>query len=150
MPAKRFESAGPVGRYWLAHCEGFAVRGGAEGVVEELIRDSDPHVTTRLVVRTGGRRRKIVSAGSVAAIVPAERLVLVEPAPRRNLPRPSLPTASLAKLRPPARRGVRAVAALTRGAARRGRPASDVLVRSFRILGAELRASAALLRRKVR
>ena len=52
MAAARFEGSGPVARYWLANCEGFRVRGGLSGTVEELLRDSDPHVTTRLVVRT--------------------------------------------------------------------------------------------------
>jgi hypothetical protein len=147
MAATQFESAGPVGRYWLAHCEGFAVRGGADGVVEELIRDADPHVTTRLVVRTGHRRRKVVPAGSVAVVVPAERLVVVERARRRHPRRPPLPTPSLARLRPPVRRAQRAVLRSARGAARLARPTSAVLVRSLRMLGAELRASAALLLR---
>ena len=53
--------------------KGFAVEGAARGVVEELQRDDDPHVTTRLVVRTRGGRRKIVQAASIATVVPAER-----------------------------------------------------------------------------
>ena len=62
MTVTRFEGTDPVSRYWLAHCEGFAVEGAARGVVEELQRDEDPHVTARLVVRTRGGRRKIVQA----------------------------------------------------------------------------------------
>jgi hypothetical protein len=150
MAATRFEGAGPVAKYWLAHCEGFAVRGGAQGFVEELIHDADPHETTRLVVRTGHRRRRVVSAGSVAAVVPAERLVVVERPRRvrRRIRRPPLPTPSLARLRPPARGARRAVVAFARRTAPLARPFAELLVQSLRLLGAELRASAALLLRK--
>jgi hypothetical protein len=147
MAATRFEGAGPVARYWLAHCEGFAVRGGADGVVEELIHDGDPHVTTQLVVRTGHRRRKVVSAVAVDAVVPAEKLVLVERT-RRQVGRPPLPAPSLARLRPPARGARRAVLRGVRHAARLAQPASAVLIRSLRLLGAEVKASVALVLRK--
>jgi hypothetical protein len=85
MTETRFEGSSPVARYWLAKCEGFAVQGGARGVVEELIRDADPFVTTRLVVRKGRSRRTVVPADAVAAVDPAERVVFVEP--RRRKPR---------------------------------------------------------------
>ena len=149
MGAERFEGAGPVARYWLAHCEGFAVRGGADGVVEELIRDADPHVTTRLVVRTGRRRRRVVSAGSVAAVVPAEKLVLVERPPRakRRIRRPPLPTSSLTRLVPPTRRARGELVAFARVTAQLARPFAGLLIHSLRLLGAELRASVALLQR---
>jgi hypothetical protein len=78
MAETRFEGRSPVARYWLSKCEGFAVTGGERGVVEELIRgDADPFVTTRLVVRTGRRRRAVVPAEAVAAVDPAERVVFV-------------------------------------------------------------------------
>jgi hypothetical protein len=77
MAETRFEGRSPVARYWLSKCEGFAVTGGEHGVVEELIRDADPFVTTRLVVRTGRRRRAVVPAEAVAAVDPAERVVFV-------------------------------------------------------------------------
>src|SRR5206468_2287218 len=67
MAETRFEGRSPVARYWLSKCEGFAVTGGTHGVVEELIRDADPFVTTRLVVRTGRRRRSVIPADAVAA-----------------------------------------------------------------------------------
>jgi hypothetical protein len=123
MTVTRFEGASPVARYWLANCEGFAVKGDARGVVEALIRDSDPHVTTRLVIRTPTRRRKIVPTGRVAAVVPAERVLVVGRAHRRRGRRPRPPiglataevrtrarsvAAALAAAGPPARSAVRA------------------------------------------
>src|SRR6266446_6346256 len=84
MAVTWFEGGGPVARYWLANCEGFVVKGGAHGVVEELIRDADPHVTTRLVIRTRARRRRIISASAVSTVVPADSVLIV--AHRRRLP----------------------------------------------------------------
>ena len=95
MTESRFEGEGPVGRYWLANCEGFVVTGGAHGVVEGLIRDFDPHVTTRLVVRTRMRRRRVLPASKVVEVVPAEQLLVVERR-ERELSLPSVaPAASL-------------------------------------------------------
>jgi len=167
MTVARFEGTGPVARYWLGKCEGFAVTGGAHGVVEELIRDDDPHVTTRLVVRTRGHRRQIVPAGAVASVVPAERTLVVAkprrpPREHRELPRPSLaPVAAraasgAARLGPPARVAAahaatlgppaRAAAiALARAAEKHGRHAAVVLARSLRILVREALATGAML-----
>jgi hypothetical protein len=150
MAVTRFEGEGPVARYWLANCEGFAVKGGAHGVVEELIRDADPHVTTRFVVRTRTRRRKIVSASAVSAVVPAEKLVVVarERRPPR-IRRPPLHLPSAAPLGPPARSAARAagrmLVTLVRIARRFARPAAAVLANSLRLLAAEARASGAML-----
>jgi hypothetical protein len=86
MAVTRFDGGGPVARYWLANCEGFVVQGGARGVVEELIRDADPHVTTRLVIRTRARRRRIISAGAVSEVVPADGVLIVSrPRARRRM-----------------------------------------------------------------
>ena len=71
MAETRFEGRSPVGRYWLSKCEGFAVTGGERGVVEELIRDADPFVTTRLVVRTGDGAAPCAGRGSCASIRPS-------------------------------------------------------------------------------
>ena len=172
MTVARFEGTGPVARYWLAKCEGFAVTGGARGVVEELIRDNDPHVTTRLVVRTRGRRRRIVPAGAVATVVPAERTLVVArprkpPRVRRAVQLPSVsPVATRAasaasRLGPPARSAAAHAAALgppARGAAlvlgrvaaRNGRRAGAVLAVSLRLLATEALATAALVVRSVR
>jgi hypothetical protein len=79
MTVTRFEGGGPVARYWLPNCEGFLVKGGARGVVEDLIHDADPHVTTGLVIRTRTRRRKIISTSTVATVVPAESVLIVSP-----------------------------------------------------------------------
>src|SRR3954454_17436234 len=94
MAETRFEGRSPVGRYWLSKCEGFAVTGGERGVVEELIRDADPFVTTRLVVRTGRRRRAVVSAEAVAAVDPAERVVFIAPARRKQYTRTAMTRAA--------------------------------------------------------
>ena len=91
MSAARFEGEGPVGRYWLANCEGFSVKGDARGVVKELIHDSDSLVPTRLVVRTRSRRRMIVSADAVTSVVPANRVLVIERRQeRRQERRPAL------------------------------------------------------------
>src|SRR4051794_2733244 len=159
MADERFEGTGPVARYWLANCEGFAVRGGVQGTVEELLRDADPFVTSRLVVRRG-RRRTVVPVEAVAVVIPAERTVLVE---RRQSARPATArtataaravgaattTALAATNRTVASAGPPARTALA-SANRRLRPlahaardvagyAAAVLVESFRSLAGELR-----------
>src|SRR4051812_47131674 len=114
MAETRFEGRSPVGRYWLSKCEGFAVTGGERGVVEELIRDADPFVTTRLVVRTGRRRRAVVPAEAVAAVDPAERVVFVARARRDHHTRTAVTRAAAG-----ARRGGAARAAPGMGKAGR-------------------------------
>src|SRR5262249_61894627 len=89
MAATRFEGRGPVARYWLAHCEGFAVEGGAHGIVEELLTDVDPPATSRLLVRTRRGRLRVIPVSAVATVSPAERTVVVngrspKPKPRRT------------------------------------------------------------------
>jgi hypothetical protein len=94
MAVTRFEGGGPVARYWLANCEGFAVKGDARGVVQALIHDADSPVPTRLVVRTRSRRRMVVSSDAVTSVVPASRVLVVERRrARRHVPRPSRPVA---------------------------------------------------------
>lgn len=167
MTVARFEGTGPVARYWLGKCEGFAVTGGARGVVEELIRDDDPHVTTRLVVRTRAHRRRIVAAGAIASVVPAERtLVVAKPRkPRRvhrERPRPSLaPIASraasgAARLGPPAQAAAvraatlgpparAAVITLARAGEKHGRRAAVALAQSLRLFAREALATGTML-----
>jgi len=150
MTATRFEGGGPVARYWLANCEGFLVKGGARGVVEDLIHDADPHVTTRLVIRTRTRRRKIISASTIATVVPAESVLIVSPRSAR---------VRVAVLRIAARRIVSAVPPTRMallGVRRQAvtfasvgwmvaRPMLLVLARSFRILAVESRATGRML-----
>src|SRR4051794_21841620 len=114
MAETRFEGRSPVGRYWLSKCEGFAVTGGERGVVEELIRDADPFVTTRLVVRTGRRRRAVVPAEAVAAVDPAERVVFIARTQRKHSTRTAMTRAAAG-----ARRGVATRAAPAMGSAGR-------------------------------
>jgi hypothetical protein len=83
MAVTRFEGTGPVARYWLAHCEGFAVEGGARGVVEELLYDANPHLTSRLRVRTRRGRTRVIPVSAVASVSPAERTLIVHE-PRRD------------------------------------------------------------------
>lgn len=66
--------------YWLAHCEGYRVDspGGRIGLVEEVHRDESERAES-LAVLAGmyGRRRLIIHASEVEAIVPhAERVFL--------------------------------------------------------------------------
>lgn len=146
MAAMRFEGRDPVGRYWLAHCEGFAVEGGAHGVVQELLHDTNPHVTARLLVRTKRGRTRVIPASAIATVSPAERTLVVHE--RRQKPKPQRHTMkrtwrsiraaaawSAARLRPHARAGAAASWPLVRGTA-------VVLAGSFRRLAAELRATA--------
>jgi hypothetical protein len=126
MAVTRFEGEGPVARYWLANCEGFVVKGGAHGVVEELIRDADPHVTTRLVIRTRARRRRVISASAVSTVVPADSVLIVsrrrarEHTRQQRLP---LPTVRVEAVRAEAVRVVAKVGPLTRAAVKRVVPA---------------------------
>jgi hypothetical protein len=138
MAATRFEGSGPVARYWLANCEGFAVRGGAHGTVEELLRDADPFVTTRLVVRRG-RRRTVIPAASVAAVVPDERVVVVERPRREPRVRPAV-AASARRAGDVAIPAVRSAAASARTATERsaaiaGPPVRAALARAAAVLG---------------
>jgi hypothetical protein len=143
MTVTRFEGRDPVARYWLANCEGFAVEGAARGVVEELQRDDDPHVTARLVVRTRGGRRKIVPAASIASVVPADRVLVVERKPRGRPQLPHVPVARtvakpLAAARPPVTAALRDVGA---GLAELASPAVAAVAHSFGLFAAELRAT---------
>jgi hypothetical protein len=163
MAVARFEGTDPVLRYWLANCTGFAVEGAERGVVEALLRDADPHVTTRLVVRTRRGRRTIVSAASIAAVVPAERVLVVEPErrePREPREWPRLRAArrraaatagtearKLAAAGPPARA---AVAAAGRRLVRVAAPAAVVVAHSLGALAGELSATARMGLRSVR
>jgi hypothetical protein len=87
MAVTRFEGTGPVARYWLAHCEGFAVEGGARGVVEELLCDANPHLTSRLLVRTRRGRTRVIPVSAVASVSPAERTLVVHEPRRKPKPR---------------------------------------------------------------
>jgi hypothetical protein len=154
MAVTRFEGTGPVARYWLAHCEGFAVEGGARGVVEELLRDANPHLTSRLLVRTRRGRLRVIPVSAVATVSPAERTLVVNEQQPKPKPKPrtsprrvhrmvtrttaatrSLLHSALQALRPHARAGAAAVWPLVHATA-------VVLGGSFRLLATELRATA--------
>ena len=80
----RFGRTSPVLRYWLAHSEGFAVSGGAKGVVDRLVRNGDPHQPAALVVRRGRRRVRTIDAATVVAVFPDRKLLLVEKKKQRR------------------------------------------------------------------
>jgi hypothetical protein len=125
-----FDRTSPVTRYWLAHCEGFAVRGATRGTVRELVCDDDELVPYALVVRRRARRPRRVDASAVAAVVPAERLLILERKRRRPLPRPRLPHVP----RPPVAAVARPVLTEAR---RRLEPVALYALASFRRLAAE-------------
>ena len=156
MTVTRFEGTGPVAQYWLAHCEGFAVEGGTRGVVEELMHDDNPHLTSRLLVRTRRGRTRLIPVGAVTTVSPAERTLVVReprPAPKPERQRTwsrrarlvvaharPLVHAAVDKARPRLRGAVAAVWPVAHAAA-------VVLRGSFRRLATELRATADGLRR---
>ena len=76
--AARFDRSSPVLWYWLGRCEGFTVAGATRGVVEEVVSDGDPNLPDAIVVRTRSRRSRTIRVPSVAWVVPAERLLIVE------------------------------------------------------------------------
>jgi hypothetical protein len=76
--SKRFDASSPVTRYWIANCVGFSIAGGGHGVVERILADSDPHSPSLLEVRTGRRRVRRVPTSAVIAVVPSEKVVVVD------------------------------------------------------------------------
>jgi len=141
MAVTRFEGRGPVARYWLAHCEGFAVEGGARGVVEELLHDVSPHLTSRLLVRTRRGRVRVVPVSAVAIVSPAERTLVVHdrrPKPRQKTSSRHLRravTRTSAAVRPRLGSAVTALRTVVRATA-------ALLGGSFRQLATELRTTA--------
>lgn len=115
-----FGRGSPVLDYWLAHSEGFRVRGRRGSAVVETVFVSPHGRVTALEVRGRlVRRRRVIPAASVQEVVPAERL-LVATRPLRARARTWFAIAARAA-RPGARRlgalalrGVRADAALLR------------------------------------
>lgn len=75
--ARRFNRSSPVARYWLAHCEGFRVRGPLKGTVEQVVAGPDLETAQALVVRTRRRRRNI-AVEAVDVVVPASREIVVD------------------------------------------------------------------------
>jgi hypothetical protein len=111
--ARRFDAASPVARYWLAHCEGFRVRGPLKGTVEAVVATADLQTAQALVVRTRGRTRN-VPVEAVDVVVPASREIVVD---ARQV-EPSAASAARAHSRAVARSGSRAVTAAAATTAR--------------------------------
>lgn len=83
--SRRFDAASPVTRYWIANCVGFSVSGGGRGTVERILTDRNPHDPSLLEVRTSHRRVCRVPTSAVIAVVPQEKLLVVD---RRRRLRP--------------------------------------------------------------
>jgi hypothetical protein len=84
--SRRFPASSPVTRYWLANCVGFSLAGGGRGTVERVLADDNPHDASLLEVRTGRRRVRRVPTSAVVAVVPSERLLVVDHRRRRLMP----------------------------------------------------------------
>jgi hypothetical protein len=76
--SKRFAASSPVTRYWLANCVGFSLAGGGRGTVERILADHDPNDPSVLEVRTGRRRVRRVPTSAVIAVVPQEKVIVVD------------------------------------------------------------------------
>lgn len=75
-PDRSFPNGSPVCEYWLTRCEGFTVQAGHRmlGVVEEIAHDGA--YSEAIVLRKGRRRRRVLPAHDVLAVVPARRVLL--------------------------------------------------------------------------
>ena len=76
--SRRFDAASPVTRYWLANCVGFSLAGGGRGTVERVLADGNPYDPEMLEVRTGHRRVRRVPTSAVIAVVPQEKVLVVD------------------------------------------------------------------------
>src|SRR5256885_6132466 len=89
--SRRFDATSPVTRYWLANCVGFSLAGGGRGTVERALADGNPQAPSLLEVRTSYRRVRRVPTSAVTAVVPQEKLLVVDrrrmltPDRKRNL-----------------------------------------------------------------
>jgi hypothetical protein len=89
--SRRFDARSPVTRYWLSHCVGFSLAGGGHGTVERVLADGDPHDPSVLEVRMGHRRVRRVPTSAVIAVVPQDKVLVVDrrrrlmPDRKRNL-----------------------------------------------------------------
>jgi hypothetical protein len=84
--SRRFAAPSPVARYWLANCVGFSLSGGGRGTVERILADDDPYDPSLLEVRTGRRRVRRVPTSAVIAVVPFDRVLVVDHHRRRFMP----------------------------------------------------------------
>jgi hypothetical protein len=75
---RQFDKSSPVTRYWLANCEGFRIAGTAGGRVEEVVAEVDARRPVELVVRGFLGQRRVVPTQAVEAVVPAEKLLILE------------------------------------------------------------------------
>src|ERR671929_877516 len=84
--SRRFAAPSPVTRYWLANCVGFSLTGGGRGTVERILADDNPYDPSLLEVRTGRRRVRRIPTSAVIAVVPGDRVLVVDHHRRRFMP----------------------------------------------------------------
>jgi hypothetical protein len=144
--SRRFAAPSPVSRYWLANCVGFSLSGGGRGTVERILADDNPYEPSLLEVRTGRRRVRRVPTSAVIAVVPGDRVLVIDHH-RRKFMRDRRSKVSL-RLRRGARAlwrvlvvGIGILLALTASLLRLGRrawiEASPVVARTSRRAGSE-------------
>src|SRR3982751_6517515 len=76
--SRRFDATSPVTRYWLPHCVGFSLPGGGRGTVERVLADGNPYDPSLLEVRTSYRRVRRLPTSAVIAVVPQEKVLVVD------------------------------------------------------------------------
>src|SRR5262249_51057824 len=76
--SRRFDASSPVTRYWLANCVGFSLSGGGRGTVERVVAEVNPYDPSFLEVRTGHRRVRRLPTSAVIAVVPQEKVLVVD------------------------------------------------------------------------
>jgi len=73
-----FAKGSPVLAYWLAHSEGFRVRGSRGAAIVDDVLMQPPGSVTALTLRSCVlRRRRVLDADAVVAVVPGERVLVV-------------------------------------------------------------------------
>lgn len=73
-----FAKGSPVLAYWLAHSEGFRVRGRRGTAIVDCVLMQPHEGVTALALRSRVlRRRRLLAADAVEAVVPGERVLLV-------------------------------------------------------------------------
>ncbi|HSP71211.1 MAG TPA: hypothetical protein VLN26_02520 [Gaiellaceae bacterium] len=80
-----FAKGSPVLAYWLAHSEGFRVRGSrGSAIVDDVFMRPQGSVTALALRSRVLRRRRMLDADAVVAVVPGERVLVVGRRPRNR------------------------------------------------------------------
>src|SRR5215472_2463282 len=76
--SRRFDSSSPVTRYWIVNSVGFSLSGGGHGTVERVLAEGNPYDPSMLEVRTSRRKVRRVPTSAVIAVVPQEKVLVVD------------------------------------------------------------------------